>query len=124
MNNSAYLRRAIAKFALIFLLALSIGIGFQITRAQLVVAQSDTAVRSEINSLSTRVNRLENDIRSLMQSGSRTTRPINPSEPSQIASSDPMFERLANLTIELKERITGLEKRVTQIEEKIAKGDR
>jgi hypothetical protein len=120
------LNRSLAQFALTLFLALIVSVGVQIIHPRPIVAQSDTAIRSEITSLRSRVSRLEAEIRSVGRSGSR---PSTPSQPRQITppqevngvavgSSDPMFERLATLTIELKERVTSLEKRVAQIEQK------
>ncbi|MCU0534370.1 MAG: hypothetical protein MUD14_10810 [Hydrococcus sp. Prado102] len=126
MKKFFILRQSFVQFCTILFLALIVSIGIQIIHPHPIVAQSDTALRSEVTSLRSRVSRLEAEIRSVGRSG---TRPITPSEPRQITppqevngvavgSSDPMFERLATLAIELKERVTSLEKRVTQIEQK------
>jgi BMFP domain-containing protein YqiC len=128
MKRYFWLRRPIAKFLLILLFALFIGIAIQIASANLVFAQSDTAVRSEILDLRRRVNSLENTLRSRPQPGVQTTRPTSPSAPSPpqvvdgrvVGRSDPLFERLANLTIELRERVAALEKRVKLLEQKNA----
>jgi prefoldin subunit 5 len=112
-------------FWLTLFLLLAIAI-MQISRPQQVVAQSDTALRSEVSSLRSRVSRLESEISSL-RSSSRTTRTTPSSEPTQtdspqvvngvpVGSTDPLFQNLANLAIELKERVTQLEKRVAQLE--------
>jgi hypothetical protein len=126
MKKFSILSQSLVQFCSILFLALIVSIGIQIIYPHPIVAQSDTAIRSEITSLRSRVSRLEAEIRSVGRSGSR---PSTPSEPRQITppqevngvvvgSSDPMFERLATLAIELKERVTSLEKRMTQIEQK------
>ncbi|OKH24213.1 hypothetical protein NIES593_07820 [Hydrococcus rivularis NIES-593] len=95
--------------------------------SQRVLGQSDTTVRSEIQDLKRRINNLE--IESSRRVGVRTIQPSLPSQPAQITTpqaidgrivgrSDPLFERLANLTIELRERVAKLEKRVKQLEQK------
>jgi BMFP domain-containing protein YqiC len=93
-----------------------------------VEAQSDTAVRSEVYSLRNRVDRLESEVRRLSQSNNRSNPSPNPSsggtsaqiiDGELVGRSDPLFERLATLVIELKERITNLEKRMTALEEKL-----
>jgi hypothetical protein len=126
MKKFSILRLSFVQFCSILFLALIVSVGVQIIHPHPIVAQSDTAIRSEITSLRSRVARLEAEIRSVGRSGSR---PSTPSQPRQITppqevdgvivgSSNPMFERLATLTIELKERVTSLEKRVAQIEQK------
>jgi BMFP domain-containing protein YqiC len=127
MKKSSWLGRWIVKFSLILLVALSIGIAIHFISSQRVLAQSDTAVRSEIQDLKRRINNLE--IESSRRASVRTIRPSAPSQPGQITPpqvidgrivgrSDPLFERLANLTIELRERVAELEKRVEQLEQK------
>jgi BMFP domain-containing protein YqiC len=92
---------------------------------QSVFAQSDTAVRSELTSLSNRISRLESQIGRL-GSGSRTPVPsYTPRQPSSpprvvngeiIGESDPMFERLATLVIEIREDVRNLDKRMKVLE--------
>ncbi|GFE68284.1 hypothetical protein [Chroococcus sp. FPU101] len=92
---------------------------------QSVFAQSDTAVRSELSSLSSRVSRLESQIGRL-GSGSRSPSPsYTPRQPSTsprvvngqlIGESDPMFERLSTLVIEIREDVRKLDKRVKTLE--------
>jgi len=85
-------------------------------------AQSNTAVRSELISLRNRVDRLESQIRGITIRGGNTT-PI-PQQRSEtgivdgevIGRSDPLFERLATLVIELKEDLKKLEQRVQVLE--------
>lgn len=125
MKKYSWLRHSLAKFSLILSLAIIISLGIQLTHPHLVLAQSDTAIRSEISNLRTRVARLENEIRS-RQGGQNAPsgnlpeyESVNPPQAVNgvpVGASDPMFERLATLTIELKERVNALEKRVSEIE--------
>ncbi len=97
----------------------------------LVKAQSITGIRSEITSLRARVNRLESEVRNLSRSNTsnRTAPNISQRElPSStinnppiinnraVGRSDPLFERLATLVIELKEDVRNLDQRLTAIE--------
>lgn len=88
-------------------------------------AQSETEWRSQIYSLRGRVERLESEVRRLGQSNLSSNSSFNSSSGSTppqiidgelIGRSDPMFERLATLVIELKERIDKLEDRIKTIE--------
>jgi polyhydroxyalkanoate synthesis regulator phasin len=89
------------------------------------LAQSDTAVRSEITSLRSRIARLEREISALRGRSPSPTPAPSPdgNSPAQtvngvsVGETDPMFQRLANLAIELKERVNKLETRVAQIED-------
>lgn len=129
MKAHSWLPRYFVKFSLTLLLILTISIGLQLIRPHLVFAQSDTAVRSEISSLTTRVTRLENELRS-RRSGQNTPSGNLPESESvyppqtvngrAVGASDPMFERLATLAIELKERVNALEKRVSELEQTAA----
>ncbi len=97
----------------------------------LVKAQSITGIRSEITTLRARVNRLESEVRNLSRSNTsnRTAPNISQRElPSStinnppiinnraVGRSDPLFERLATLVIELKEDVRDLDQRLTAIE--------
>jgi polyhydroxyalkanoate synthesis regulator phasin len=120
------LRRSLAILCMGLLLSLLIGLGVQVTDTRLTFAQSDTAVRAEILSLRSRVERLDSEVRRLSQSLSHPERTSGSPSPSivngrEIGRSDPMFERLATLVIELKERIIDLEKRMTQLEQKLSR---
>jgi hypothetical protein len=81
-----------------------------------VIAQSDTAVRSELTSLRNRVSRLEGEIRRLSGGSRPQTAPPVREGGEAIGASDPMFARLATLVIELKEDIRELQKRVSVLE--------
>jgi polyhydroxyalkanoate synthesis regulator phasin len=123
MKSFSWLRRPIAKFGLVLLVTLVLAIAMQMGGTHAVFAQSDTALRSEVQSLRSRVSRLESALSSV-RSGSRQTTPSTPrqSSPAQevngelVGRTDPLFQRLANLTIELRERVATLEKRVAQLE--------
>ena len=129
MNNS-WLSKPIVKLCLGLLVLLVVGVRIYFNQMQPVAAQS-TGVSSELLNLRTRVNLLEAEVRRLRQSGPRTAPPrqtdaptpapsINLPQPEgQLGSTDPMFQRLATLVIELKERIVELEKRTATIEEKL-----
>ncbi len=122
MLKASFLRSSIALLALILCLGFLLGLGIQ---RQSVLAQSESGIRSEVSSLRTRVDRLETEIRRINQSVSRPHVPSNsspsPNAPAivdgvAVGRSDPMFERLATLVIELKERVNALEQRMTQME--------
>ena len=73
-------------------------------------------MRSQISTLEAQISALRG------QSPSQTPssiRPVAPSVPSranrQVSSSDPMFDRLATLVIELKERVKALEAQVAEL---------
>ncbi|MBE9166519.1 hypothetical protein IQ238_02850 [Pleurocapsales cyanobacterium LEGE 06147] len=104
-----------------------------ITRDRAVTAQSTTDFRAEITNLRTRVSQLEREVRRLSQSSNRTTQSATDRIGSQstvgnpplvngqpIGQSDPMFERLANLVIELKQEVRELEQRLVEIERQLA----
>lgn len=116
------MRRSIVKLCFVLLLSLIVGIVFQITYTKAVSAQSITSLSSEISRLRTRVNQLESEVRNLSRSMPRTTQPRQVSPPrtidrgSTVELSDPMFQRLATLVIELKEQVKDLDKRVKKIE--------
>ena len=99
-----------------------LGIFILLLWANQVTAQSDSAVRSELSSLRNRVSRLEVEIRRASSSSSNPP-PRSASTPrvvngEAIGESDPMFERLATLVIELKEDVRELQKRVNVQENK------
>ncbi len=87
-----------------------------------VSASVENRLRGEINRLQARVSRLESVVTNLRQ-GSNNNNNIPPLNPSPqivdgeiIGRSDPLFERLSILVIELKERVMDLEKRMNQLE--------
>jgi hypothetical protein len=78
-------------------------------------------LESDLSRLESEVNQLSSQIRSLDRVGDRP-RP-NPVEvpaidrpETSISSSDPMFDRLATLVIELKRRMDGFEERLVELE--------
>jgi uncharacterized protein YlxW (UPF0749 family) len=89
-------------------------------------ARSDLAIQSEITSLRNRVDRLESEIRGISQrSEDRSRVPQGRSgtgvvNGETVGRSDPLFDRLSTLVIELKEEVRGLEKRVKTLEEETA----
>jgi polyhydroxyalkanoate synthesis regulator phasin len=93
------------------------------------VAQSSSALESRISRLEvdnyqlrSQINRLESQLAELSgrassptPSPNRPTLPVPRSPNRQVLSSDPMFNRLATLVIELKERVQALEAQVAQL---------
>ena len=95
------------------------------------LAQSDLNLRSDIISLQARISRLEQEVSqlrgSLNKPNSRPARTerstptptiINPPvvNGEAIGSSDPLYERLATLVIELKEDVRNIEQRLSEVE--------
>ena len=87
-----------------------------------VSASVENRLRGEINRLQARVSRLESAVTNLRQgsNNNNNTPPLNPSpqivDGEIIGRSDPLFERLSTLVIELKERVMDVEKRINQLE--------
>lgn len=95
------------------------------------LAQSSAALESRISrvesdnfQLRSQIANLESQIAALKgQSSPQTPIPTRPQAPSipprtrQITSSDPMFDRLATLVIELKQRVQSLEAQVAQLKQ-------
>jgi hypothetical protein len=87
-----------------------------------VNSQSDSAVRSELINLRNRVDSLESQIRgtSVRQGNADSTPPRRSGtsvvEGEVVGRSDPLFERLSTLVIELKEDFKKLERRVQVLE--------
>ena len=96
------------------------------------LAQSSAALESRISrvesdnfQLRSQLSNLESQISAIKgQSSSQTPIPITPQAPPvvprtnrQVTSSDPMFERLATLVIELKQRVQALENQVPQLKQ-------
>lgn len=110
---------------LIFLVGLLISL---FIKSYPVSANSESSLRSDITNLRTRIGYLEGEVRRLAQRQNRSNSSSPELSPSSgpeivegelIGQSDPLFERLSILVIELKERVIDVEKRMTQIEQKI-----
>lgn len=93
------------------------------------LAQSSSALESRISRLEvdnyqlrSQISRLESQLSELSgRSASQTPSPNKPPPPvpprsnRQVLSSDPMFNRLATLVVELKERVQSLEAQVAEL---------
>jgi predicted RNase H-like nuclease (RuvC/YqgF family) len=96
----------------------------------LTLAQSSAALESRISRLEadnfqmrSQINRLESQLSGLSGHSLSPNPSLANSAPSvppranrQVSSSDPMFDRLATLVIELKERVKALETQVSQLQ--------
>lgn len=127
-----------SKFVLIWLLIITVFVSVIFLNKQEVLAQSSTEFRSEISSLRIRISSLESEVRRLSQMNfksnygtpphpnltNQTDLPsiINPPrvDGESVGKSDPMFERLATLLIELKEDVRSLKRRLTTVEKEIS----
>ncbi|WP_246141976.1 hypothetical protein [Hyella patelloides] len=98
-----------------------------------VASQSITGINAEISRLRSRINRVESEIRNLRPSSSAPNLPANKSPRESVSDnfnnppvinnqaigrSDPLFERLATLLIELKEDVRDIESRLVTLEER------
>lgn len=115
--------RWIRRFALLFL-GILIGsiIAFSMSPAKASMDETRISrLESDLARLESEVNQLSSQIRSLDQVGDRP-RPSPVEVPAiarsqtSISSSDPMFDRLATLVIELKQRMDGFEERLVELE--------
>jgi len=86
-------------------------------------------LEADNSQLRAQINRLESQVYRLVESGSRSGRVNQPAPPiapppsqrsSRMSTTDPMFDRLATLVIELKERIVALEAQVADLEKKVS----
>jgi uncharacterized protein YceH (UPF0502 family) len=79
-------------------------------------------LEAETYQLRSQINQLQSQVLGLNQSTQRTgsTKPAPPIAPrgNRPASADPMFDRLATLAIELKQRINKLEAQVAELQKK------
>ena len=104
--------------------------------ASTLLAQSNLNLQSDIISLRARISRLEQEVNRLRSSAiSPSPQSIKPKQPTPnpaprstiinppvvdgraIGNSDPLYERLATLLIELKEDVRDLDRRLTEIEQ-------
>lgn len=102
---------------LTFLLFLFLGI--YLLQSNPVTADSTSYLDSQVQSLRSRVSRLESQVRSLSRSETREVPSLTPPESySNPGVTDPeMFDRLAILVIEIKEDLKALEGRLNKLEE-------
>ncbi len=114
------------KIAVLCLALLVAAIVLQMVAPSPALSQTDSRVsrlESEVYSLRSQLSRLESQVYQLNnRSQSPTSRdsrsPISP-EPDPVRPAkptDPMFQRLATIVIELQERITAVEKRLSRLE--------
>ena len=128
-------RRLVGQICLVFSFAIAICLFIAIARPSL--AQADFKLQSDIISLKARISRLEqevNRLRSDLRSPNRSNnnRVERPTPPSRshynsgnppvvdgaIGRSDPLYERLATLIVELKEDVKNLDRRLSDLEHK------
>jgi polyhydroxyalkanoate synthesis regulator phasin len=112
----------LAKISFYGFLALIISLLLILSFVNASKAQSDTAVRSELISLRNRVERLESQVRGITIRGENAA-PIPRRRSGTgivkgevVGETDPLFQRLATLVIELKEDLKKLEQRVQILE--------
>lgn len=116
-----------------FLLIVLLSIILIASNHSVVQAQSISSLNGEIINLRTRINRLESDLSFLKRSiPSNRNIPNTPTRESPsstinnppainntvVGRSDPLFQRLATLVIELKEDVKNLDRRLKEIETK------
>lgn len=75
--------------------------------------------RSQLNQIQSQLNAISQSQNRIAQ-GNRTAPPSFPQGNKPRLSNDPMFDRLATLVIELKQRISKLEVQVTDLKKKIS----
>jgi hypothetical protein len=105
-----------------------------------LLAQSDLSLKSDITSLQSRISRLEQEVNYLRSRSSRSSRSsssqsldLNAAQPKQptsrttivnppvvdgqvIGRTDPLYNRLATLLIELREDVNQIDRRLTAVE--------
>ena len=135
MNNKLdRWRTLIARICLACLVISLVYIGLPTKINQLSAsAQSELKLKSDIISLQARIGRLEQEVSRLRNSNTSSRNSSVPKQQSTsiqqntgnppvidgqpIGKSDPMFERLATLVIELKEDIRNIDQRLTKLEQ-------
>ncbi|MBE9046562.1 hypothetical protein IQ255_19470 [Pleurocapsales cyanobacterium LEGE 10410] len=135
--NHFFKRRVAIKVGLSCLL-IAMLISVQAVKSNSVLAQSPL-INSEINSLKARITRLEQEVNRLRNtsfntrsriSRPRKTAPSPPATPPKtdyppmvdgqaIGPSNPLYERLATLLIELKEDVRNIEQRLEKVEAQV-----
>ena len=128
--------RLLSRICLCLVLAIALCLSFALTQPS--PAQTDFNLKSDIISLKSRIGRLEQEVtrlRSNSQAANRMNRnrieqPDTSTRPNYttgnppivneraIGRSDPLYERLATLLIELKEDVRNLDSRLTKLENK------
>ncbi len=137
MKLSWFFSRHLSKFCLGLFLVLIISFGIPLTRSTSVFAQPNSNIerfnRAETLNLRRQIRQLDGNIRRLNQNNSRSRLNFsNPSFPPRetfgnppivngqpVGRSDPLFERLATLLIELKEDVRNIDQRLVEIEQKV-----
>lgn len=133
MNKLLQWRKFIFRTCLI---CLSIGIVYLTQVVSPGLAQSDLNLKSDIISLQARINRLEQEVNRLRGSLGKPNPPLRTEQlpnsvPSTtvnppvvngeaIGTSDPLYQRLATLVIELKEDVRSIDQRLSKIEKQTA----
>ncbi|NES81334.1 MAG: hypothetical protein F6K10_07925 [Moorea sp. SIO2B7] len=115
----------VKKIALICLaMILGLAIVFNLTPVQSSSHLESRLSRLEAGSsqMRSRINRLESEISRLRGKPSSPSPSPPQSRERQVYSSEPMFDRLATLVIELKERIKVLEADVAQLKNELDNG--
>lgn len=112
------------KSIIVLLLTLTLLVGWQlVSPAQDTTFLSSRVSRleTENSSLRSRISNLENRVAQLSSNaGIAYSDPVDVEiAPSAPLSSDPMFDRLATLAIELKERIVALEEQVADLQTRV-----
>ena len=116
--------KLINMFKKIGIICLVLCLGFALL-PRLTLAQSSAFLESRVSRLETenielrsQLSRIDSQLAQLAGRRSTSNRPapsISSQPNRQVSSSDPMFERLATLVIELKERVQALESQVAAL---------
>lgn len=130
--KSLFRIRSITSAAISLLSVASVFILIQPIAPPQVSAQSITGINAELSSLRTRINRLEGEVARLRQSRRSNLPDSSKSQPAPrlgnppvvdgeaIGPSDPLYERLATLLIELKEDVRNIDRRLAEVEQKVS----
>ena len=114
-----------------YFLIITIIIAIAIADYDAASAQSLTSINADITRLRTRINRLETELRNAKKITNNRIEFPNTSAPNSnlyhppvvdgraIGSSDPLFQRLSTLLIELKEDVQNIDQRLTAVEAKV-----
>ena len=132
MNPRTLLRHPTVRFYLSMFIILILTITTYLAHPELVSAESLTGLRVEISNLRSQVRRLETEVNRLRQSISRSLdqRMPTPSPPTSntpptvvdgqiIGRSDPMFQQLATLVIELKQDVRELQENIRDLQKRL-----